>query len=219
MTASGCSAATRAADGLILRTEGLRCRGTSSKKGMRRLIKRGFPSQSHYQERKLPRDFSRNVTDTTRRVYPSWTVLKFRSILLRLKLGNIREPKDSQNHDEFDLVHSLGGPKSAKRPPAFPLLCSSGNVVGSLDPDGGTLWSDITEEIDCIVMARSQTILRGSALLKLNETHRGPFDLLYVLAVEWREGVAYRWGAGQVYESVLEASIPSGPELKVVQLG
>lgn len=47
----------------------------------------------------------------------------------------------------------------------------------------------------------------------------GRWDLFWVLAVVWRDGIAERRGVGQVLASALETDVEPRPEVKMVLLG
>ncbi|OBT65892.1 hypothetical protein VE03_05466 [Pseudogymnoascus sp. 23342-1-I1] len=85
-----------------------------------------------------------------------------------------------------------------------------------------TAVSGHTNESIAAVLSRCQTPIYGSALLGIEKERmpepRQPWDLLWVMHVEWREGVAERRGVGQVFVGALEEAV-GRPEVKMVDLG
>lgn len=73
------------------------------------------------------------------------------------------------------------------------------------------------------MLSRCQTPTLGSALLADRSASltgaEKPWDLLWVMHVAWRDGIAERRGIGQVLVSALERSLAPGPEVKLVLLG
>ena len=62
-----------------------------------------------------------------------------------------------------------------------------------------------------LITAESKTALANGG-----EKNIGPWDLLWVLVVERKDGIAERRGVGQVLASALETAIKPGPEVKSV---
>ncbi|KFY88624.1 hypothetical protein V500_06230 [Pseudogymnoascus sp. VKM F-4518 (FW-2643)] len=116
---------------------------------------------------------------------------------------------------------TLAAPKPASKPPR-PLLSASGTTVGSLHPDNISLLPPPHSEIELIVLSRCQTPIYGSVLLGLEKEHvptpGQPWDLLWVMHVEWSDGIAERRGIGQMLVKGLEDAV-GAPEVKVVVLG
>ncbi|OBT86188.1 hypothetical protein VE02_06209 [Pseudogymnoascus sp. 03VT05] len=116
----------------------------------------------------------------------------------------------------------------AQHPP--PLLSSTSTVVGALNPENTSLLpfppTEIGEgkvEIELIVLSRSQTPIAGSALLDIEKERKPtpgqPWDLLWVMHVEWKGGVAERRGIGQVLvKEALEGAVGK-VEVNLVVLG
>ncbi|OBT50722.1 hypothetical protein VE04_08225 [Pseudogymnoascus sp. 24MN13] len=117
---------------------------------------------------------------------------------------------------------TLAAPKPARNAP-HPLLSVSGTVVGSLHPDNTSLLSPTSCEIELIVLSRCQTPIYGSALLGIEKermpTPGQPWDLLWVMHVEWRDGIAERRGIGQVLvRGAFEGAAGATPDVKLVVL-
>lgn len=97
-------------------------------------------------------------------------------------------------------------------------------MVGSLYPDDvSRLPSESDTLIDCIVLAQANRRMDGSALLRArhSELERPSLeeDLVWIMHVEWTDGIAERRGIGQIYVSGLEAAVAPGPKLQIVMLG
>jgi hypothetical protein len=108
--------------------------------------------------------------------------------------------------------------------PGLPLLSSNGELVGSLHPDDLSACTP-GSNIECLILSRAQLPTLGSALRKNYERGDGavdeaiPWDLLWVLHVAWKDGIAERRGVGQILVSAIESSCSPGPEIKQVLLG
>lgn len=116
---------------------------------------------------------------------------------------------------------TLAASKPASKPPR-PLLSASGTTVGSLHPDNISLLPPPHSEIEHIVLSRCQTPIYGSVLLGLEKgrmpTPGQPWDLLWVMHVERRDGISERRGIGQMLVGGLEDAV-GAPEVKLVVLG
>ena len=156
------------------------------------------------------------------RTFPPYAVLDFQTIALHLRLGVSpgqsldEERKDGEATSPFDRVPGLG------------LYGADGGLVGSLHVDDLSSVDELHGKVECLVLSRCQTPTAASALLDRRLAERGgveapsdgqPWDLFWVLAVVWQEGIAERRGIGQVLVSALERSLEPGPEIKAVLLG
>ncbi|OBT39234.1 hypothetical protein VE00_09925 [Pseudogymnoascus sp. WSF 3629] len=155
--------------------------------------------------------------------------------IMALILRDRNEPQDTPlpeapKFPDYDVLLSwtislrltLAAPKQASNPPR-PLHSASGTVVGSLHPDSTSLLPSPPTPIELIVLSRSQTPNANSTLLDIEKERKPspgqPWDLLWVMHVEWRDGVAERRGVGQVLTGgTLEGALGK-VEVKLVVLG
>ncbi|KFZ08461.1 hypothetical protein V502_09339 [Pseudogymnoascus sp. VKM F-4520 (FW-2644)] len=132
--------------------------------------------------------------------FPDYSVLQTSTICLRL---------------------TLAASKPASKPPR-PLLPASRTTVGSLHPDNIDILPPPLSEIELIVLSRCQTPIYGSVLLSLEKERMPepgqPWDLLWVMHVERRDGISERRGIGQMLVGALEDAV-GAPEVKLVILG
>ncbi|OBT77356.1 hypothetical protein VF21_03475 [Pseudogymnoascus sp. 05NY08] len=133
--------------------------------------------------------------------FPDHDVLQFWTICLRLTLAD---------------------PKPASKPPR-PLLSSISTVVGSLHPDSTSVLPPTPSPIELIALSRFQTPIASSALLDIEKERKPtpgqPWELLWVMHIEWKNGVAERRGVGQVLtKGALEGAVGK-VEVKLVVLG
>jgi hypothetical protein len=164
------------------------------------------------------------------RKFPAYSVLQATTYCLRLVLG-----RNGANHSAAPGPHvhpivtegASSLPRTPTMVPGLPLLDARSKVVGSLHPDNLEQLPAPYSPIDLVVLSRMSTPVAGSALLNPEHAHGygpangGPWALLWVLYVEWRDGIAERRGIGQIAEDVLGKQYvePPGIELKMVLLG
>ncbi|KAK3389424.1 heterokaryon incompatibility protein-domain-containing protein [Podospora didyma] len=132
--------------------------------------------------------------------FPKYSVLQTWAICLQLILGE--------------------APPSEHGTTTRQLQSGSGGLVGSLHPDNAGTTGD--SAVDLVVLSRGQTPVAGSALFgcyQQKPPSGQPWDLLWVLCVEWRDGIAWRRGVGQILTSALEGALKPGPDVRLVFLG
>lgn len=149
---------------------------------------------------------------STSRSFPPYTVLQAHAITLKLILG------------EATTASSPHQPPSHARP----LLSSSGeHTVGTLLPDNVSLLpTEPRTPIDCIVVAHAVADMEHS-LLPPAPDRRNPADksapgqerLVWIMHVEWKDGIAQRRGIGQMCVSGLAEAVAPGPTCQLVLLG
>lgn len=151
-----------------------------------------------------------HLVDLRNRKFPPYSVLRAHAITLQLILGDAAVATAS--------------------PPVRALLASSGqHTVGTLLPDNvSALPSRSRSTVDCIVLARAVAHMEHSILVQ-QPTATDPElgggtllleeDLLWVMYVEWTDGIAERRGIGQILVSALVNAVAPGPKLQVVLLG
>lgn len=158
----------------------------------------------------IPLSIYIKVINPSYRKFPPYSVLRAHAITLQLILGD-----------------ATGATPSS---PARPLLASSDQrTVGTLLPDNiDALPSSPRPIIDCVVLARASTHMEHSILIQKPTTADPELgdstpvleeDLLWVMYVEWADGIAERRGIGQILISALVNAVAPGPKLQVVLLG
>lgn len=127
---------------------------------------------------------------------------------MHLTLGTIAE-RNSQTRSSSD------------RFPATPLLSKTNQVVGGLHPDNFDELVPSGSKVECIIISHCNTPTADSPLFALNgdSNKEKPWDLLWVLYIVWKEGIAQRRGVGQVLSSALEVAVEPKPEIKTILLG
>ncbi|KAL1862635.1 hypothetical protein Daus18300_008433 [Diaporthe australafricana] len=144
--------------------------------------------------------------------FPPYTVLQAHAITLRLILGEA-------------IITS-----SPHQPPhhARPLLSSSGeHTIGSLLPDNISLLpTQPGTPIDCIVVAHATADMEHSLLPSApiqgdptDDSSQGQGRLIWIMHVEWKDGIAERRGIGQMRVSGLAKAVAPGPTVRSVLLG
>ena len=143
---------------------------------------------------------------------------------MHLVLGET--PQRAKHEQKRPEVAGVPGPTRSlfDRIPGIPLRSATGQTVGSLHPDNVHLLGPPGSRIECLVLSRCNTPTVASALLSADAEAAARerdrlWDLLWVLVVVWKDGIAERRGVGQVLASALEAAVEPAPEVKQVLLG
>lgn len=119
---------------------------------------------------------------------------------------------------------------SSHRPPhhARPLLSSSGeHIVGTLLPDNVLLLpTRPCTPIDCIVIAHAVAKMEHSLLPppanqgeSTDKSALGQERLIWIMHVEWKDGIAQRRGIGQMRVSGIAKAVAPGPTCRFILLG
>lgn len=119
---------------------------------------------------------------------------------------------------------------SPHQPPhhARSLLSSSGeHTVGTLLPDNVTLLpTQPRTPIDCIVIAHAVAEMEHSLLPPApnqcdptGKSALGQEPLVWIMHVEWKDGIAQRRGIGQMRVSGIAKAVAPGPTCRLILLG
>lgn len=119
---------------------------------------------------------------------------------------------------------------SSNQPPhhAHPLLSSSGeHTVGTLLPDNISLLpTQPRTPIDCIIVAHAVAEMEHSLLPPIpnqgdptDKSALGHDRLIWIMHVEWKDGIAQRRGIGQMRVSGIAKAVAPGPTCRLVLLG
>ncbi|KAJ9628780.1 hypothetical protein H2203_002682 [Taxawa tesnikishii (nom. ined.)] len=156
--------------------------------------------------------------------FPPYTVLQFKTISMHLILGSAPVRGEQGEHSQSRLHTPSDDETPSQSPfariPGVPLLSAHGQLVGSLHPDNVDILGAPGTKVECLVICRCNTPTVASALLALGgaDTER-PWDLLWILHVIWKDGIAERRGVGQVMSSAIDTAVEPKPEVKDVLLG
>ncbi|KAH7322707.1 heterokaryon incompatibility protein-domain-containing protein [Stachybotrys elegans] len=148
--------------------------------------------------------------------FPPYAVLQFETIAFHLLLG-ARPPWNAEGNLRSKMENGR-----FDRIEAMPLCSKQGRRVGWLHPDNISLLGAEGAAIELIVMSRCQTPTVRSALLDESPSPgpaSGPWNLLWVLHIEWIDGIAERRGVGQVLTAALEGAVDPKPAKKIVLMG
>lgn len=132
-------------------------------------------------------------------------------------------PRQKAHNTLSPMDGNASGPAAQGSSPERVLRSWSDQLVGSFHPDNVSHLLPSGDDVDLVVLQRAKEPIAGSALLgtdKVQAPKPGrPWDLLWVLHVMWRDGIAERRGVGQVLVSALEESMGPGPKVKLLLLG